>query len=258
MSEDDQSAVEAPAPGMLSSLLRRNAWALAGIVAATVLVELGVFAVGRMLGIGPKASALAALAVAVVWTALAAPVAAAGGRGALESLFRGGSVADSSAVTLVVLWLIARSPETPHPYVTFLAAIKIYCTLAAMAIAAVAVVLCARSAAGRHILAVCVAVVFMLLLTSLMWVSIPLAAAPAESGARIAATVLWTNPFCSVAAAVVRETQFVWHSYGRMYNITPVYHYPIPSVPWYAASVCLMCVAGIAGTGAFLRRRTAQ
>ena len=256
MSENDRSAVEAPAPGMLWALLRRNAWVLTGIAATTVLVELGAFAAGQMLGIGPKASALAALAAAVVWTALAAPVAAAGGRSALESLFRGGCVADSSAVTLVVLWLVARNPETSHSYVTFLAAIKIYCTLAAMAIAAVAVVLCARSAAARHILAVCITVVFMLLLTSLIWVSIPLAAAPAESGTRIAATILWVNPFCSVAAAVVRETQFVWQSYGLMYSKTPVYHYPTPSVPWYAASVCLMCVAGIAGAGAFLRRRT--
>ena len=258
MSADETSSGDPAAPTIVSALLRHNAWALAGLLAATLLVELGVFAGGRMLGIGPKASALAALAAAVVWTALAAPAAAAGGRDTLASLLRAGTVADASAVALVALWLIARNPDTGDPYVTFLAAVKIYCTLAAMALAAAAVVLCARSASGRGILCVCVAAGFMVLLTSLLWVSIPLAAAPEQTQARIATAAVWLNPFCSVASAVVRETQFVWHGYGMMYSLSPVYHYPMASVPWYAASVCLGCVGGMAAAGAFLRRRAAR
>jgi len=246
---------DAGAPGPVAELLRRSGWALVGIAAATVLVELGAYAAGRILGIGPKASALAALATAAVWTALAAPAAAAGPRRPLHALCRGGVVADASAVTLIVLWLIARHPQTAQPYVTFLAAVKIYCTLAAMALAAVAVVLCARRGAGRHILAVGTAVVLVLLLSSLLWAGIPLAVAPPEARTRVAAVALWINPFCSIGAAVVAQTDFVWTRYGMMYRLNSVCDYPTPNVPWYAATVCCLCVAGIAGAAGFLRHR---
>ena len=77
MPADHQPEDHARTSTLLAGLLRRNGWALAGIASATVLVELGAYATGRLLGIGPVASVLAALAAAAVWTALAAPAAAA-------------------------------------------------------------------------------------------------------------------------------------------------------------------------------------
>lgn len=255
MPDDHQSEDHARTSTLFAALLRRNGWALATVALATVLVELGAYATGRGLGIGPVASVLAALAATAVWTALAAPAAAAGPKGRLDALFRGGIVADASAISLLVLWLIVPdNPRTGQPYFTFLAAVKIYCTLAAMALAAVAVVTCGRTVAGRHALAVGVAVALMLLLTSLLWAGVPLAAAPAECRTSVAAATLWINPFWSIGAAVVRETDFVWTRYGMMYRLNPVRHYATPNVPWYAATVCCLCVAGIATAAGVLRR----
>ena len=231
---------------------------MAGIALATILVEGGTYLAGLILGVGPMSSALAALAAATVWTALAAPPAAAGGRHWLDALLRGGTVADASAVVLLALWLFARDGQTGDPYVTFTAAVKIYCTLAAMALLAVAVVTCGRSVAGRHILAVALAVMFVLLLTSLLWAGVPLALFDsAETRARLAGGALWINPFCSVAAATVRETNFTWYRYGLMYTITPVTHYPKVDPPWYAATLSCLCAAGIA-LGAGVLRRSAR
>ena len=237
-------------------MLARNGWAMGGIAAMTILVEGGAYAAGRVLGIGPMSSALAALASAVVWTALAAPIAAAGGRNRLDALLRGGMVADASAVVLLALWLVARNGQTGEPYVTLSAAAKIYCTLAAMALLAVAGVTCSRSVAGRHILAVALAVMFMLLLTSLLWAGVPLAAVDSPvARARIAGVTLWINPFCSVAAAIVGETDFTWYRYGWMYNHTPVVNYPKADPSWYAAALMCLCAAGIVLCVGVLRRR---
>ena len=256
MRPNHQGRPDAPTPGPLAALLRRNGWAMGTIASATVLVELGAYATGRMLNIGPVGSALAALATAAVWTALAAPAGAAGGRRWIDALFRGGTVADASGVALVVLWLIVpHNTKSGQPYLTFLAIVKIYCTLAAMSIAAVSIVCCARTAAGRHILAVTVATVFILLLSSLLWASVPLAAAAPESHTRVAAVTLWINPFWSIRTAVVRETGFDWFGYPIVYRISRVRGYSTPNVPWYASAVTCLCAAGIATAVAFLHRR---
>jgi len=256
VSESDQSAVETPEPGSIRALLARNGWAMGGIAVVTILVEAGTYAAGRVIGIGPLSSALAALAGATVWTALVAPVAAAGGRDWLDALLRGGVVADASAVVLLALWLIARNGQTGEPYVTFLAAVKIYCTLAAMALLSVAVVTCGRSVAGRHILAVALTVVFVLLLTSLLWAGVPMAMVDGPAArARVAGAALWVNPFCSVTAATIAETNFTWYRYGWMYNHTPVVNYPKADPPWYAATLSCLCAAGIALCAGYLRRQ---
>lgn len=258
MKPDDQGRDDAPEPGPLPALLRRNGWAMGAIASATVLVDLGVYAAGRLLGIGAVASALAALATAAVWTALAAPAAAAGGRNWIDAMFRGGTVADASGVALVVLWLIVpHDTRSGQPYLTFLAIVKIYCTLAAMSVAAVSVVCCARTAAGRHVLGVTVAVVFILLMSSLLWASVPLAATGPESHARVAAVTLWVNPFWSIGAAVVRQTGFDWYGYPIVYRVSRVRDYSTPNVPWYASGVSCLCAAGLATGVVFLRRRRA-
>jgi len=259
VSHVDQPGVEAPEGGLIRILLRRNGWAMGALAVATLVVELGVYFGARLLAIGPGASLLAALAAAAVWTALAAPAGAAGGTSRLDALFRGGTVADASAVSLVVLWLVVPHNSRNVPLIGFPAVMKIYCTLAAMALLAVAVVVCARSKAGRHILAVAVAVAFMVLLSSLFWAGAPLAATDgADQRMRMASALLWTNPFSSIAVTVAPSTGFDWVRRGLMYNVTPIRDIPTSSVPWYAAAVCYLCLAGMATAAGTLLRRNRQ
>lgn len=259
MSHVDQPSIEAPESGLIRILLRRNGWAMGAVAVATLVVDLGAYSGARLLAIGPDASLLAALAAAAVWTALAAPAAAAGGTSRLDALFRGATVADASAVALVVLWLVVPHNSRNVPLIEFPAVMKIYCTLAAMALLAVAVVTCARSKAGRHALAVAVAATFMVLLSSLFWAGAPLALIDgADQKMWMASVLLWVNPFCSIAVTVAPSTGFDWIRTGLMYNVTPIRDIPTANVPWYAATVCYLCLAGMAAAVGTLLRRDSQ
>lgn len=256
MSVVTQPGVEAPELGSIRVLFQRNGWAIGTVAVATLVVELGVYGGARLLGIGPGASLLAALATAVVWTALAAPVAAGGGASRIDALLRGATPADASAVALVVLWIVVPPNSRGVPLIGFAAAMKIYCTLAAMALLAVAAVTCARSHAGRHVLAVTVAVVFMVFLSSLFWAGAPLALTDGADAQRsIASALLWINPFSSIAVAVAPETGFDWVRTGLMYNVTPIRDIPTSNVPWYASSVVLLALAATTCVGGTLLRR---
>ena len=128
------SPPQPPRGESLGGILRRDAAALVSATAGTVLVGCGVYVLGRGVGSGRAFSCLAALAALACWTALAAPVLAAGGRGWLSRVLRGGIVADAGGVALALLCLAAG------PCLTLLAAVEIYCVLGAMALASVAAV----------------------------------------------------------------------------------------------------------------------
>ena len=229
---------------------------LLAAAAVTIGLELGAFGLILACGGSRLGAVLASLAVMVSWTALSPAVLAAGGRSGLSALLRGGIVADASAVTLVVLWLAT-------PAVTLLAAVKVYCTLVAMAIAAVAAVRCARTEFGRYALAVVVAAGLMAAVTTPFWTGGLLLAANAPARQTAASLAVWLNPFYCVTVAIVQEARFVWHQAPVMYHITRIGDYAAaPPALWYtSAAACAALAAVLAGANwltACRYRRTAK
>ncbi len=236
--------------GEIRKLLARNGWAIAGASVATVVVELGAYFIGRTDGADSLAAVLAALSVAVVWVALAAPALAASGKGSADALLRGATVADASAVMLIILWLLS-------PHVTIVAAAKIYCTLAAVALAGTAAVCLGRSPAGRFALAVVAAGVLVAALGSPFWCGGLAQAAGPETGPTVIALAVYANPFYSITSAVAEaagSVGFVWHRWNMMYEIVPD-DFIAPPVPWYASMVIYGALAGVLAAGSLLRRR---
>ena len=133
-------------PGGLRRIIARDGWAVGAAAAATIGVEVGVYVLALSAGAPRLHAALATLAVATLWTALAAPVLAAEAADGLGAVLRAGIVADASAVALIVLWLSC-------PQVGLLGAVKIYCILAAMTLPAMAVSRLACGPGGRFALA---------------------------------------------------------------------------------------------------------
>ena len=215
-------------------------WPVIVAGAVTAGIELAVFAAAGRAGASQRDAILATLAASVVWVALAGPALAAGPERGIDGLFRGGVVADASAVALLALWLMTGP-------VTILAAVKIYCILGAMALAAVSIVRCGRSAAGRAGLAVATAVVFMAALASPFWANGLMTAYRGTTQESIVGWCVRMNPMSSIAAAAPKELAFVWHTESVMYNVTVLGEdVPTVQVHWYAAVVIYLIVAGIA------------
>ena len=236
--------------GTLRKLIARDGRAVLAGGALTLVVQLGVYVLGVAGGAPRMQAALATLAASVVWVALAAPVLGATGRDALGALLRGGIVADASAVTLLVLWL-------GGPHVTFAAAVKVYCILAAMSLAGIAACRLGRSSAGRHILAVVAAAAILTTAASPFWIGGAIRTAPPATARRIVATGVYANPFYCVTAALSEQTRFVWHQASVMYRLTRIGDYaPAPAACWYAsAAIHAAAAALLAGVGALVHRR---
>ncbi len=238
--------------GTLRKLLRRDGWPALAAGLATMAVELGVFLGALALGIDRRQSAMASLAAGVVWVILAAPALAAGSNSGLGAVLRGGIVADASAVLLIVLWLAT-------PQVSFLAAVKIYCIYAALALAGSAAVRCARAPAPRFALAAVASIVFITALASPFWAGGALLAAKAsgqiDSGI-VTSTVVYANPFYCIWSVLADQMPYAWHQAPVIYRITYLGNYPaVPAAPWYAAVIIYMYVAGILAATNLLRRR---
>ena len=228
-------------------LLRGEGRTMLIAAAATLVVELGVYVSARLLGAGPAAAALATLATATVWVALAAPCLAAGAASGVGAVLRGAVAADASCLALLVLWIAARDPETGRTLVPLLAVIKIYCTLAALAVAGVAVVRCGRTPAGRNALAVAAAIVFFIILAGPFWAGGLLSVDTPAGRALAARVIVYSNPFYAVTSTLAEQTGFVWHLSPVMYRLTRLGDYvPAPQPPWYAAAVVYACLAAIA------------
>ena len=221
-----------PAPGRSAfrQLLAGDGPAALGAAAATVIVEMAVYVLARALGAPLALAALAALAACTVWVALASAAWAAAAKATLGALLRGGVVADASGVTLLVLAGIS-------PHVTLLAALKVYCALAATALFAIALVCCGSRRPGRCGAAVAAACVLAAALGTPLWTGGLLALGGQEAKQAAVAWAVYANPFYSVTAAVVERTRFVWHQAPVMYNITRIGDYASPPpTPWWAAA----------------------
>ena len=219
--------------------LTENGWATASAAVATIVVEMGVFAAALTWGMPRIHAALAALAVCVFWTALAAPVLAAFGRTAMGALFRGGIVADASFASLLVLW--AACDE-----VTFLAAMKIYCILAAVALAGVAATRLARTPAGRCACAVAASAVLLAATASPFWIGGAIHSQTRATADGIVAVAVYANPFYAATACLTETARFVWHQATVMYRITRIGDYAAaPPLLWYPAVAIYLSAAGV-------------
>jgi len=253
---DEPTGPVPPSPGAMTirQVLRRDGWALLAAAGATLAVELGVYLAARCWGGGPRQATIAALAAAMLWVALACPILAAAAPGGFSALLRGGVVADASCVTLLVLWAVGRWGATPA-YVTFPAAVEIYCTFVAVALVGIAAARCARTHPGRFAAAVGAAVLLTAALASPFWIAGPLKAAGPQGRGILLAAAVYANPFYSVCSAVAPEMLFVWHQEGRMYGISGLFDFGPPPVPWYSATIIYGSLAGILAATHLVRKR---
>lgn len=230
---------------------RRWPWRSAIVVAAvTMAVELGAWGLAGVAGASPRDAVLAALAVSTVWVSLAAPILSAGPQRGLAAWMRGGVTADATAVTLAVLWLST-------PWMTFLGAANIYLILGMVAVAAVTVVRCGRTALARRRLAGGVSVALMAAVTTPLWSN---GLIMALQGSARQAAVKWlmaVNPLAAIFAATAKSLGFVWSESPVMYRITVLGHYvPVPRVGWLATILVYAGLTSAAVAVMLCRRRT--
>ena len=222
---------------------------LAVAAVATLAVHLGLYAAARAGGVDQRSAVLATLAAATLTAVLAGPLLAATGRTGISSVLRGAVVADVSGVTAVMLWLLT-------PYVGFVAAAKIYCTFAALAVFSIAAATCPSAPQWRCVAAVATTLCLLGALASPFWIGGPLKAADADTAGTIVAAAVYANPFYSITSAVADRTRFVWHQGPIMYGMTRIGDYALPPpVPWYAASLTYGPLAAVLAASHLLRPR---
>ena len=230
----------------------RRWWPVVWIAVVTVAVEAGAYLAVRAAGASGSRAALATLAVATVWVALAAPVFAAGGRQVFEKLLRGGAVIDVTGLVLMGLWLVC-------PSFGFASAVKVYAVLASMGLAGLAVVCCVRSGHRRLIAATVVVVVTMAALTTPLWGNGLLIGLDGPARQTAATGLVAVNPAFSIAAATARDLHWVWNEAPRMYQLTILGQViPVPSVSWYVTPLIWLGIAGLAGAVGVWRGRAAR
>ena len=146
-------------------LFAGQGWAMLALAVATLAVELGTYLLARYWGVPTVRAVPASLLVSTLWIALAAPIAAASERKFWGSLLRGATVIDATGISLLALWLFARSPDGVE-WVPLLAAVEIYLILTAFALAGMALTYCARREATRLSLALTATVVMLAIVFS--------------------------------------------------------------------------------------------
>lgn len=233
------------------TLLKRDGWPVAGIAAITAAVQLSVFLLPQAYGVSGRMALPASLIMAGVWVATASAIFAAGPRSAISGILRGGSVADATAVLLVVLWLYS-------PGVTFVAAVKLYCIYASVALCAIAAARCASSVGFRYLGAVVAATLLTALQAGLFWLPGLLQLAPTSQKAALAGIGLRANPLYGAFSAIADEAGFVWHYAEVMYGITPLGEdIAVPPVQWYEPVAVHLAIACILAASWLVRRRRA-
>lgn len=223
-------------------------------VAATLAVELGLYLAARLAGAGPRDATVATLAATAVWVALACPVLAAGAKGAISALLRGGIVADASAVALLVLWAVGRLAPGEGECLSFLAAVEIYCIVLAMALVGVAGARCGRTPTGRYVAGVVAAVAMTALLATPFWITGPALAVEGAARRLVVSAAVFFNPFYSMTSAVADRVRFVWHHTGAVYDLSALSDFGAPPVPWYSAVAIYLPLAGILAATHLIRR----
>jgi hypothetical protein len=237
--------------GLIPALLKRDGWPVVGIVAATAAAQLGVFLLPQTCGVSARMAIPASLIMAGVWVALASAIFAAGPHSTISGILRGGSVADATAVLLVVLWLSA-------PEVTFLSAVKLYCIYASVALCSIAAARCASSLRFRYLGAVAGAACLSALQGVLFWLPGLLQLVPTDYKTVVAGMGLRANPLYGVFSAISDKSGFVWHYADVMYRITPLGEdIAVPPVQWYEPMAVHLAIAGILAASWLLRARRA-
>ena len=246
---DDRGSTEGsrdPALTRVRQGLRRNAAAILTAVAATVLVQLSVwaFAVRRM----PAADAAAlTLLASVLWVFIAAPIFAAGGRTGLEGLFRGGSVIDASIVLLVVLAVRGRPLQ-------WMGAVKVYLILAAVGLTQCALVWTAGSARARHVLAAAAVLLVLAVSAGPFWANGAIMAAPGPWRDRIGYAVVAANPVFAFAGCLPKGS-FIWHQKPLLYEFTVLGRdSPMHPAAWYVTVMVYAVLAAAVAAAAVARR----
>ncbi len=229
---------------------RRWPWRSTILVAmVTIALELGVWGLAGLAGASPRNAVLATLAAATVWVCLVGPVLSAGPQRGLGGWMRGGITADATAVTLVVLWL-------GTPWMTFLGAANVYLILAMVAVAAVTVVRCGRTALARRRLAGGVSVALMAAVTTPLWSNGLIMALQGPARQAAVKWLLAVNPLAAIFTATAKSLGFVWSEAPLMYRITVLGHYvPVPRVGWLATILVYTAVIAAAVAVMLCRRR---
>lgn len=245
MTRTEQPADRAPA--CWGGLLRRNAPALAGIVVATLAVDFLAYALSRPLS--PSAHATVTLLTGLLWIILAVPVLAASGGSWLEGLFRGGIVADASLVVLLVLGLTGPAFTVPG-------AVAAYLLWAAVTLALCALVLLARRAPVRQVLAVVAAVLVLAIAAGPFWVNGLLLAAEGPARETAIRVTLELNPVLATLGTMPPEFAPVWNEQPILYEHTVLGRdVSMLTVPWYVTAILYAGLALVFGSAALLRRR---
>ena len=213
-------------------------------------MELAVFFLAISAGAPQRQAVLALLATATVWIALAAGALSAGpGRG-LDGLLRGGITADATGVVLLGLWLWT-------PFLTFLGAVKVYCVLAAMALAAVAVVRVGRTRHGRAALAGVMAIALMLAMSTPLWANGLMVSVEGDVRQGVVAWCVDVNPFFAIANATVSSLGLVWHESPALYAVTVLGdRIAVPRIHWYVCVAVMLTLTGIALAARLIRPPT--
>jgi hypothetical protein len=247
-----------PPVSLWRTVLRRDGWAMLLAAGMTVVVVMGFYGASRGLGCPMRQSVLATLAAAVLWTVLAVPCLAAGGRKAFSALLRGGSAIDATGLCLLALWLLAGR----NGGMSFASAVKVYCVCASVGLAAISAVCLGRTEAGRAAMAVAAAAFLAVAMTSPLWASAYLGEGNPSRDTILAAWAVRINPFFAVCDASVHSLRFVWSEWGRMYDWTRIGEYAMPGpVSWYetcglylSAATVLAVLSAIRGKFSAARR----
>ena len=214
--------------------------AVLSIMTLTILVELGSFIMGRFYGSSFGNSLLAALGVSVLWCVIAPGSVSVGGRGLMSTFVRGGVIADTTAISMLVLWIVGCGEPGG---IDFLGVVKIYCICVPLVLTSVGCVAIAKSPVGRSVaVLIAVSVLFVTLASPLLinpWI--------VNGGSHTETLGAWAvriNPFFAVCDAVVVQTGFIWRQGELMYEWSQLGETVIPPpIEWYQTALLYAGVA---------------
>ncbi len=207
----------------------------------TLLVGMGVYAACRWTGVSARYGFLASMAATLGWLALAGPAMAAGARTLAGAALRAGAMVDASVVLLLVAGIGAAGLSVSE-------AGAVYVVLASLTLVNLAAVRVPRSRAGRSAVASLLPVLWLILLSTPLWVGGALQHGDGSRGL-LATWAVRMNPFYGVCLATLESVGFVWSEANYMYSMTRIGDYASPGrVGWYEpAALCGAVAIVLAG-----------
>lgn len=216
----------------LSGLLRRSGRAMVVGACGTAVAMVGLYLAARAGGATEANCVLTALAAVVLWIAIAAPMISASADDWASRLLRAGALADAAGLCLLVIWLLGRAGR--EPVLQFVAAVKVYCILGVMTLAAAAAVSVARGIVARYAAALASAIVLLVACSTPFWINGLVDYASPAWRTRIVELAVESNPFYAVTTILVERTHQVWHQSPVIYDITRIGEYNAPGpAEWY-------------------------